>query len=374
MKHSTIVGGSTASRVMACPGSVALCAKMPPKPSSTYADRGTLLHSAMTTILETEGDFSVIGTTYEGEVLTQELYEEKIIPAMEAVNTIDPDAKMEYATEADVQFGKWLPGVFGSCDLIGRIGPRAILIDWKFGDGVAVSAEENKQLMFYAAAAMRTPDYAWVFDGATELELIIVQPPEVKRWVTTPKRVRTFELALKRAVKESAKPEAKLQHGDHCRWCAAKPICPLMTGAVDRALVTQLAGLDKVMIGKYLANADLLEEWIKDLRALAMQTMEAGVPVPGWKLVAKRSVRKWVDENNAAAVLQDLGIDAEGVFKVAVVSPAQAEKLLKPLKKELPEGLADSVSSGNTFATEDDPRPAIVQIGQQLTKALEKLV
>ena len=38
MKHSNIVGGSTAKRVMACPGSVALCDKMPKQPSSKYAD------------------------------------------------------------------------------------------------------------------------------------------------------------------------------------------------------------------------------------------------------------------------------------------------------------------------------------------------
>jgi hypothetical protein len=43
MSHSTIVGGSTASRVINCPGSVALVAKMPPRPSSSYADEGTLL-------------------------------------------------------------------------------------------------------------------------------------------------------------------------------------------------------------------------------------------------------------------------------------------------------------------------------------------
>jgi hypothetical protein len=42
-----------------------------------------------------------------------------------------------------------------------------------------VPAEENEQLMFYAAAAMRTPEAQWVFDGATEVELIIIQPPVI---------------------------------------------------------------------------------------------------------------------------------------------------------------------------------------------------
>ena len=52
MNHSNIVGGSTAKRVISCPASVALCAKMPPKPSSEHADRGTLLHNVIAELLE----------------------------------------------------------------------------------------------------------------------------------------------------------------------------------------------------------------------------------------------------------------------------------------------------------------------------------
>jgi hypothetical protein len=33
-----------------------------------------------------------------------------------------------------------------------------------------------------------------------------------------------------------------------------------------------------------------------------------------------------------------------------------------------------SISTGNTLATEDDPRPAVMQIGKQLASALGKLV
>jgi hypothetical protein len=40
----------------------------------------------------------------------------------------------------------------------------------------------------------------------------------------------------------------------------------------------------------------------------------------------------------------------------------------------LPEGICTSVSSGTTMATVDDPRPEVVQIGQQLTAALNKLM
>jgi hypothetical protein len=55
-------------------------------------------------------------------------------------------------------------------------------------------------------------------------------------------------------------------------------------------------------------------------------------------------------------------------------SPAQVEKLLKKHKIDMPEGLITSVSSGNTLASADDPRPAVLQIGRQLSAALGKLV
>ena len=371
--HSLIVGGSTAKRVINCPGSVALVAKMPPKDSSTYADRGTLLHNAMAAILDSDTvtPESMLWTTFKGETLTGELLSEKILPALAALDAIDPEGVMEYAVETVVGFGAYLPGVFGSADLLGRLGSRAVVLDWKFGDGVAVSAEENEQGLFYAAAAMRTPETAWVFEGAEEVEIVIVQPPAVKRWVTTVKRVKEFERALKRAVKASTMPDAAIVVGDHCRWCAAKPLCPKMTGAVDRAVKVQLENLPAETIGAYLGNADLLEDWIKDLRALAMTMMEGGTRVPGYKLVAKRSVRKWLDEGKANKALAAMGIDP---VKLELVSPAQAEKLLKPSKQALPDDLVASVSSGTTFAPESDPRPEVLQIGQHLTAALSKLV
>ena len=374
MQHSNIVGGSTAKRVVACPGSVALVNKMPKQPSSEHADRGTMLHDVMSEILgKALEPRSFIGTRYENQVLTEELFEEKIVIALEALDEIDPDKKMEYEVETRVGFGDLLPGVFGSTDLVGRIGDRAIVLDWKFGDGVVVGAEENAQLMFYAAASMRTKEAQWAFEGATEIELIIVQPPVIRRWVTTKERIQQFEQELVQAVKAAMKPDAKLQHGDHCRWCTGKPICPKMTGAVDRALQVQLKEIDVDMLGKYLKNADLLEDWIKDLRGLALQLLEKSLPVPGYKLVQKQSRRKWADESAAKQALLDMGLKESVVVETSIMSPAQAEKALKKRWADLPEGLVKSESSGTTLASEDDSRPAVLQIGQQLSAALSKL-
>ncbi len=374
MQHSNIVGGSTAKRVINCPGSVALVQKMPPKPSSKYADEGTLLHNVMAElIMSEEPPEYYIGTRYEDQILTFELVEEKILPALRALDVIDPEHKMEIEAETRVGFGDLLPGVFGSTDLIGRLGNRAVVLDWKFGDGVMVEVEENPQLMFYAAAAMRTPEAQWAFEGVTEIEMVIVQPPEVRRWVTTPERIAKFELELVQAVKQAEKPDAKLTVGDHCRWCAAKPICPKMTGAVDRALKVQLDNLDAPKISAYLKNADMLEDWIKDLRALALQMLESGAKLPEYKLVAKRAIRSWSDEEKAKVALFAYGLTESEVMETTVVSPAKAEKALKKRKIGLPEDLVVAISSGNTLASVDDPRPEVMLLGKQLSAALSKI-
>ena len=365
MLHSSIVGGSTAKRVMACPASVNLCAKMPPKPSSVHADRGTLLHDAIAMLLDDKVE-RVIGMEYNGIILTQELYDDKIAVALAALDEIDPDKRMEFAVESRVGFGDLLPGVFGSADLLGRIGNRAIVLDWKFGDGVVVDAVENAQGMFYAGAAMRTPDTQWVFDGATEIEIIIVQPPMVRRWVTTPARIKQFEAELVAAVKQSQKDDAAFNAGDHCRWCAAKPVCPKMTGEVDRFMKTSLQTIDATQIGHYLQQADQIEDFIKSVREMAFTMLENDVPVSGYKLVAKRGTRQWASEEDAVHWMDGKGI--EEVFTRKLISPAQAEKILKSRKIVLPEELVVSVSSGNTLANEDDPRPAILNLSKVLSK------
>jgi hypothetical protein len=356
MNHSTIVGGSTAKRVIACPASIELVAKMPPKPSSKYADEGTLLHDAISQILDCKATpESVIGMVYEGITLTQELYDDKIAVALAALDEIDPDKQMEFAVESSVNFGNLLPGVFGSADLLGRIGKKAIVLDWKFGNGVAVEATENYQGMFYAAAAMRTPETAWVFEDAEEVEIVIVQPPMVKRWATTPHRIKKFELELIAAVKG---PRTKLESGEHCRWCAAKPTCPKVTGAVDRALKTALVRIDADKIGEYLSQAELLEEWIDAVRVLAYDMLENNVRVPGFKLVAKRGTRQWVNDEAPVKLLGDKAYESK------LISVAQAEKLIG--KKNFPADVAVSVSSGSTLAAESDPRPAVINLGAQL--------
>ena len=369
MAHSSIVGGSTAKRVIACPGSVALVQRMPPQVESKYAAEGTLLHSAIQRLLDTD---DTLGTVAAEMRLTDE-QQEKLTFCVNALDEIDPKREMTYATEQQVEFEgvAALAGVFGSADLVGRMGDRAIVLDWKFGDGVMVEAEENLQGLFYAAAAAKTHATQWAFKDVTEIEIIIVQPPHVRRWVTTWDRVVRFERDLIEAVKASQRPDAPLAMGDHCRWCTAKPICPQMNGEIDRTIHVALKDLDGAMLGEVLKRAEVLESFISDARTLAQARLEKGMPVTGYKLVAKRATRQWADELRAAEALRAAGL-VDDDFK-EIRSPAQIEKVCKKQGVDFPADQVVAVSSGNTIAAEDDKRPAVLVIGEQLRAALSRV-
>ena len=51
----------------------------------------------------------------------------------------------------------------------------------------------------------------------------------------------------------------------------------------------------------------------------------------------------------------------------------RVEKALKKRKLGLPEDLVVAISSGNTLASADDPRPEVMLLGKQLSAALSKL-
>lgn len=368
MQHSKIVGGSTAKRVINCPGSVALVAKMPPQIESKYAAEGTLLHACMDELLAGED----VAATMAKMNLTDE-QQVKIHTALDALDEIDPDKEMVFTQEVEVAFEgvKGLEGVFGNVDLIGRIADRVVVLDWKFGDGVMVDAEENPQGLFYAAAARRTKDLQWVFEDTMDIEIVIVQPPHIRRWVTSFQRLEQFEAELQQAVKLAQKPDAPLAIGDWCRWCTGKTICPQMTGEIDRTVHLKLEALEPEQLGAALQMADKLETFIADARKLAVARLEKSMPVPGYKLVAKRATRQWADEKTADAALAGLGVTER--YKKELISPAQAEKVLKKSKLALPDDLVVAVSSGSTLAPESDPRPAVLNIGTQLVAALSKL-
>ena len=360
--HSTIVGGSSAGRVIACPGSVQLVRKAPPQLENAYMAQGTRLHDAIERQI-LEGDLKWSDYTNEEE--------DKIRFALEFVDELEAErpGTLDYDCETIVRWDE-VPGAFGTVDFIAKSRNHAYVVDWKFGDGVIVEAENNPQLMFYALAALRSNH--WALRDAATVELIIVQPPQVRRWRTDISRLLDFEADLRHALRLAEHDSPPLAVGSHCRFCPAKVICPQQTGAVDRLVRQKLQDLSDADLGRALELADMLESFATAARGLVQQKLEAGLPVPGWKLVPKIARRKWTSDADALAALVAAGAPESELMEVRSV--AQIEKVLKKHKIALPADVVTSVSSGDTIAPESDPRPAKVLLGQQMTAALSKIV
>jgi hypothetical protein len=96
------------------------------------------------------------------------------------------------------------------------------------------------------------------------------------------------------------------------------------------------------------------------VEGVALEKLSAGGKVPGYKLVAKRANRKWMDEVLAATELQaQYGVD---IYNSKLKSPAQMEKLVKACGQDpsnVLEGLWETPSGDLTLAPESDRRPAI---------------
>ena len=366
MAQHSLIGGSSAARIMACPGSLTLYANLKPQDDAgEFAREGSMLHAVMEQGLAAGLSDELIGTEPGGfgVVYTAEHREAKILPAWEAwreyVDT-HVEGLLVFEQEQKVE-GRYIhPTAFGTADILGRHGNTLVVGDWKFGDGVRVNVVDNKQMLFYAACALATPGLSDLTEGVEQVDLLIVQPMRESDEIwdvhnVTVAEVHAFAREYREAVNEGFAGTGKFALGSHCRFCKVKLSCDLQRGGIAE-LAHRVSGED---LGELLTRAERAEEFIRDIRAEAHARLEAGQAVNGWKLVAKRATRKWIDAETAAEALQRVGkLDKKDILVTEVISPAQAEKLLKKqgTLKAL-DGIVASVSSGTTIAPLDDPRP-----------------
>lgn len=396
-------GGSVIGRVIACPGSVSLSATVPQRPSSSYAEEGTFAHAlAEACLVERNFDASSkIGTEIRHPVLdsTKEVTEEMAQAVQVYLDVIHEELGRSEDAVLEIEQRFVLPissagegEVFGANDALvyhPSIG-RMVVFDYKHGQGVSVSAEDNAQLKFYAAgAALSKPDW-----NIAELELVIVQPrardaedqdiPGVKPW-----KMDTFELiefvgTIEEAVAKAKAPNPAYAVGDHCRWCAAAGVCPAQQEQVVQQIGVDFRGVEvsperlaepKTMsveeIGKLLGSLDVLRRWANQVEEFAFGLLQSGVSIPGYKLVEKVGRRKWIDnEEDIAAFLEmSYGIAPDDVFPRKLVTITEAERLIKQRvtdKTARSEALADMSlrytlkdSSGLTMAPDTDRRDAV---------------
>jgi hypothetical protein len=362
-------GASAAYRWMACPGSVSMSRGIA-NTSSFYAEEGTAAHELGELAIKTNGAAAAyIGAKAgNGVEYTEEMAEAvQVYVDWARGMVLETD---DWGLERRGSLERLHPPapMFGTADFVlyRRAEKLLVIGDYKHGQGVPVEVENNSQLRYYALAQLLgLPDDA----PCERVDAYIIQPRAphadgpVRCESFRPGDLLDYATDLTEGVEAALAPDAALVPGGHCRFCPALALCPakrdaVLTAAQDEfnpPALRDVRLLTAEQVGELLARAGELDNWVTALRAQAQTLLAAGQSVPGWKLVAKRAIRKWTcDAETVAARLP--GAD---VWEApAIKSPAQIEKLVG--KKAFPADLVAAVSSGETLAPVADKRPPVV--------------
>lgn len=380
-KHAAL-SASSAHRWLNCPPSVRIEEQFPDS-GSDYAKAGTLAHS----IAELKA------RKYFLEPMSQRTYNSRLkklksdphydkgmdnatdeyLEHLKSLAMSFGDTRPFVALECRVDYSNYAPDGFGTADCIMIGAGRVCIVDYKNGSGVPVEAENNPQMMLYALGVLQV--YAPIYGNSiTDISLSIVQPNAggVKAWNTTTDALIAWGNTAVRPIAQLAYAgEGEPCAGDWCRFCRAKAKCatraakmlelePLMGAAPaagnNAAKNKQL--LSDAEIGDVLSRGEGIAAWIKNLQDYALHTILTGGEIPGYKAVAGRGSRSWIDTDQAFETLQSRGV-AEALLweRRPITAPALAKALGEKQFAEVTDGLVIQTPGKPTLAPETDKRP-----------------
>jgi hypothetical protein len=396
--HSSIVGGSTAERLLNCPGSWQATMALPPAAdkSSEYAEEGSFAHKVMDRIMflrkatpDAQRNFNafvvargLLGDKFHDREVTQRHLDELIEPALVHLHVLEDAYGGRFdvlAIEHRVVF-PGIVGAFGTIDLILGSPTTVLHIDWKFGQGVGVKAVYdradgqvvNAQLMYYLAAAMNSSRH--LYKGDKKLALAIIQPRGAEPLTftdVTRKEVKWFREDMQGAVDAAIQRDPLRQKGEWCRFAPCKINCPLWVGpmldlgALQLVPRTEVVAKEVTPYAEYLARAkvlvDMLEQFGREVNDQLHAYLEDGGTVPGWRLKKKVKQRQWIDDMiEVADTLADLGFTEREIWQDKLQTFAVVDTAARRHGVKIPEHLRVAPETNETTVCRtDDPAPPV---------------
>lgn len=379
--HSS-VGASSCERWWNCPGSVNLIATLPPQTETEYAREGTAIHELVALALADDVRGKSDAIHFVGQKAANGIVwnEEHAEAAQVCIDVVKADLEKYPGSHLDIEKQFKLPHIHpdarGTNDAcIGVFLKKLIVYDYKFGRGVVVEVEGNKQMMYYGLGAALEGDY-------DQIELVLIQPRAlhrdgpVRRWTISKSDLLAFGAELQVRIRDTAKTDAPLVSGSHCQkyFCPALAVCPAIKQMVSETLpgvfdeapvggVRTLPGIECLTPGalrKLLDTIPVIDAYIKAAEAFALATLNNGGKIDGYKLVAKKSNRQWKDEEAVKKKWPKIAVQTI----VTVLSPSKVETALAQVmkKKEAASIVAEfcyKPDAGVTLASVDDPREEV---------------
>ena len=356
-----LLSASSAARWLACPPS-AVAAEAYPEQDTEFTREGTLAHE-------------VAELYAKGESLTPEAIPAEMLECARGyADYIQELTKSEDAIvllEQRVDFSPWVPDGFGTCDCILIQDDTLTIIDYKYGQGVPVSAVDNPQMKLYALGALN--DYGIALD-VIKVEMHIYQPrinnisvcclmvEDLMEWA---------EKEVKPIAAKAAKGKGDYKAGSHCKFCPHAGRCRQLTKTCTEFVETHdlrvaVPVLAPHEVAEVLAMEAQITLWLKKVKAQAMTTLLDGGDVPGWKVVeGKLGNRKWTDELQVARTLGAAGYSQSEFTELKILSPAAMDKALGKKKvAELLDGMIDRSPGAPTIVPMSDKRPPLDRLAE----------
>lgn len=357
-----LLSASSAHRWLECPPS-AVANEAYPNQDTVFTQEGTLAHEVAEAVASNK-------TWMPPEGITKEMME----CAKEYADYIDEHKKSNDAIvllEQRVDFSPWVPDGFGTCDCIIIQDETLTIIDYKYGQGVAVSATDNPQMKLYALGAMN--DYGIAMD-VKKVEMHIFQPRMNNISVdslTVEELMEWADKTVKPIAEKAIQGKGKYAPGEHCRFCQhagkCRALTKLCTEYIDtHGLRVALPVLAPHEVADVLRMEPMVTLWLKKVKEQAMTTLMNGEELPGYKLVeGKLGNRKWVSEQTVFNLLTGAGYSEEEITETKVLSPSQMDKAIGKKKvAELLDEYIERAPGAPTIAPITDKRPAYDRLAE----------
>lgn len=358
MSHS-LLSPSASHRWLHCTPSARLCENIENE-SSEFAQEGTEAHSLCEYKLNSlinlpcqDPRDSMIYLCSEMEGCSDEY--------VSFVDEILRSGKLNYIqTECKLDCTKYVPECKGTTDCIAVVDKTLHIIDFKYGKGVLVEAENNSQLMIYALGAIDLLDE---LSDIEEVTLSIFQPrlSNVCSWTLSKELLLNWgEEYLKPRAEKAFMGEGEQQCGSWCKFCLIKNSCRKRAEAnleLAKYEFKEPPVLEAEELSEILTKADELESWCADIKVFALEELLKGKKIDGFKLVEGRSIRKYSDEVKVGQVVTEAGYNP---YEQKLLGITAMTGLLGRAKfNELLSSYVYKPKGKATLALESDKRPAI---------------
>ena len=332
-ERHALLGPSSAHRWLNCAAAPRLEEHAPNTPS-VAAQEGTQAHSLAEAWLNSVIQHGSFNLNTLGQI-EQEMVEHVEGYVNHCLGLTDPnDAGVLRLVETELDLAEYAPESFGTADYLAADFTNRILhmVDFKYGQGVLVTARENPQLKMYALGALGLFDF-YDFNRVT---VTIYQPrrDHVDTWETTPEALKAWgEGVLKPAAELAWRGTSPARAGDWCRFCRIKDTCRARAWYLQALDFKPAPELTDDEIEELLPRLSELQAWASSVQKYAQQRALNGHRWRGFKLVPGKRSRKWANEAAASLKLREItrenGLDEGDLYTMpALKTVAQVEKLV----------------------------------------------